>query len=168
MMRKIFSSSVILICLFAVPTNARALGCFQGGCDVVWQLNKRFDDGLRSKSESLVGPAKQAFIDAMNVLFDDKLKPLIAQIDAVATGRLSQLDQTVKDAEAGIDAIIAHAGVVAANLVGQTTDQIKTKIIDEAFLQADELVSNITRRPPTGRGRARLPSRRGACLALRL
>jgi hypothetical protein len=144
MLKKMISATAVLICISAAPTETLALGCFQGGCDVVWQLNQRFDDGVRSKSESLVGPAKQAFIDAMNVLFDQKLKPLIDQIDAVATGRLAQFDKTVKDAEAGIDAIITHAGIVAVDLVGQTTEQIKTKIIDEAFLQADALVDKVT------------------------
>jgi hypothetical protein len=143
-LKNIISAAAALICISAAPDETFGLGCFQGGCDLVWQVNKRFDDGLRSKSESLVGPAKQAFIEAMNVLFDDKLKPFIAQIDAVATGRLSQFDRTVKDAEAGIDAIVTHAGIVASSAVGQGTDQIKTKIIDESFLQADVLVDKVT------------------------
>jgi hypothetical protein len=135
--------TAILLCLLLMPTSACSLGCFQGGCDLVWQLNKRFDDGLRSKSESLVGPAKQAFIEAMNVLFDQKLTPLIKQIDAVATGRIAQFDKSIKDAEAGIDAIISHAAMIATDLVGRTTNEIKTKIIDEAFSQADSLVDKI-------------------------
>jgi hypothetical protein len=110
---------------------------------VVWQLNKRFDDGLRSKSESLVGPAKEAFLDAMNVLFDQKMKPLIAQIDAAATGRLKQFDDTVRVAMAGMDAIITHAELTASNLVDQTTEQIKTRIIETTFSQADALTEKI-------------------------
>jgi hypothetical protein len=144
MLRKIIIATTVSICISGVPTKAPAQGCFQGGCDLVWQLNKRFDDGLRSKSESLVGPAKEAFIQAMNVLFDQKLKPMITQIDTVATARLAQFNQTIQDAERGIDAILTHAGVVAAGLVGQTADQIKTRIIDEAFAQADALVDRVT------------------------
>lgn len=134
---------VILIHAILGSTECHALGCFQGGCDVVWHMNKRFDDGLRSKSENLVGPAKQAFIEAMDVLFDEKMKRLIAQIDAAAAGRLDQFDSTVKTAIAGIDAIIAHAEATASKLVNQTTEQIRTQIIETTFSQADALTNTI-------------------------
>jgi hypothetical protein len=117
--------------------------CFQGGCDVVWELNKRFDQGVRSKSESMVGPVKEAFIEVMNLLFDQKLKPMIDQIDQAAGARLSQFDKTIKDAETGIDTIITDAGRVAVDSVGQSAGIIKTKIIDATFARADSLVQQI-------------------------
>jgi hypothetical protein len=137
----------VITALTVVSQKASALDlgrCFQGGCDVVWELNKRFDQGVRSKSESMVGPIKEAFIEAMNVLFDQKLKPMIDQIDQAAAARLSQFDRTIKDAESGIDTIIADAGQVAVNSVGQSSEIIKSKIIDATFNRADSLVQQIS------------------------
>jgi hypothetical protein len=62
------------------PVNEFDLGkeignCFHGGCDVVSDQNRRIDGGIRSKAESLFGPARDAFIQAMTELFDKKLNP---------------------------------------------------------------------------------------------
>jgi hypothetical protein len=117
--------------------------CFHGGCDVSYQLNKRIDDGIRSKSEAMVGPVKEAFIEAMDVLFDKKLNPMIDKINLAATARLDQVGTLISEAQTGIDEIIDHAADRANALVGQSVETIKKDIIDNTFQQADALVDKI-------------------------
>lgn len=117
--------------------------CFSGGCDVIWHLNQRFDQGLQSKSESLVGPAKQAFDDAMKELFDQRLTPLIGMVNAMAAGRIWQAQeaaqQVIVTAETGVDEILDHAAKVANSV----TDNIKDKIIEAANEDAKKLVQQV-------------------------
>jgi hypothetical protein len=116
--------------------------CFSGGCDVVWQLNKRWDSGMRSKSESLVGPAKEAFEQAMADLFDKRITPLIGNIDFVVASRLNQAGSIIQDAENGMDQLIK----IASDVVDHQIDHVKEKIIDATFSKADQLLENINKR----------------------
>lgn len=130
------------------PANALDIGrevgrCFSGGCDVVWGLNRRVDDGVRSKAEALVGPARQAFEEAMNKLFDEKITPMITQIDQAANARLDQVNQIVMEAESGIIEIVDRAGETATNTISTSVDKIRREIIDASFRQADSLSDKI-------------------------
>jgi hypothetical protein len=117
--------------------------CFSGGCDVIWHLNQRFDQGLQSKSESLVGPAKQAFDDSMRQLFDDRLTPMIQMVNAMAAARIWQAqiaaDDVIRTAETGVDSILDHAAIVANSV----TTNIKQTILDAAYADATALVKQI-------------------------
>jgi hypothetical protein len=128
----VYISVVLLITLLATaPALADNLfqnigreagNCFSGGCDVIWHLNQRFDQGLQSKSESLVGPAKQAFDDAMRELFDQRLTPMIGMVNSMAAARIWQAqgaaDDVIRTAETGVDQILDHAAAVVRSAVG--------------------------------------------------
>lgn len=133
MLKRMALVCALLMPVCAVPTDLLAF-------DVAREFNKRFDDGIRSKSASMVWPVKDAFLEATKILFDEKLKPLIDQIDRAAAGRLDQFGQTIQDALQGIDAILTRAEAIATSAISD----IKTKIIVETFTRADELMNRVT------------------------
>jgi hypothetical protein len=126
--------------------------CFHGGCDVAWHLNKRFDDGLRSKAESLVGPAKAAFIEASDHLFNKHVGPTIDRVDAILGTLGARLDQTrdiVHDIEHGIDALLDKAQEVAKSTLGDVQAIVNTtfdradELLRKAVQQAQELIRHL-------------------------
>ena len=118
--------------------------CFSGGCDVVWGLNQRIDGGIRSKSEAMIDPVKQAFLEIMNELFDKKLNPLVDKINEAAASRLAQMNAIVQDAEKGIDQVIEHAANQMLVVGDKITNDIKQRVIDETFERADALIVNVS------------------------
>jgi hypothetical protein len=139
----------VLSILSAGPAGAdfdisKVIGrCFSGGCDVVWGLNQRIDSGIQSKVDSLVGPAKQAFLDVINVLFDQKLTPMINSINDKLASRLDQAGELINNAEKGIDEIIDTAASQIETAGDKITAEIKDRIIDESFNRADALESKV-------------------------
>ena len=140
-----FQGTVILIAALAFSSQARAfdLGkeighCFHGGCDAIWSANQRIDDGIRSKSDSLVGPAKTAFDNSMRVLVDNRLNPLLDKLNGDLSARIDQAsnraDQVLNDTQSGILTIIDHAGDIAAK-----TDGTVKAIIKQTFDDTDAL-----------------------------
>jgi hypothetical protein len=146
-----FSACLIIVLstgIFSPPAIAFNLSkeighCFHGGCDVAWTLNQRFDEGIRSKSESIVGPAKEAFLQAMDMLFDKKLNPMIDKINTDFSDRLDQAGTILQNTEKGIDEIIDRAAEKAILLEHESIDDIKSQIIDASFKQANDLVDKV-------------------------
>ena len=147
-----FVSACLTVSVFPACTRAdnifqdfgREVGnCFSGGCDVIWHLNQRFDQGLQSKSESLVGPAKEAFDDSMRQLFDERLTPMIQMVNAMAAARIWQAqdasEDVIRTAENGVDNLLDHAAKVAH----LATTDIKQHIIDATYADASALVKQI-------------------------
>src|SRR5262249_54568685 len=116
--------------------------CFHGGCDVVWSLNQRIDDGIQSKANSLFGPARDAFIQAMTDLFDNKLNPFLDKVNNDLSARIGQAgdraDKIIKEATNGILKIVDAAGDLADKTAGDIT-----KIILLGGQEADRLVDKI-------------------------
>jgi hypothetical protein len=117
--------------------------CFSGGCDVIWSINRNIDDGIRSKSESLVGPAKQAFLEAMQILFDEKLTPFLDRVDEVAETRLNQVQHIIDQTTEQVNSLINEAAMVARSVASDSINEIKKKIIDNTFDRADEIIKYI-------------------------
>lgn len=117
--------------------------CFSGGCDVAWELNKRVDDGIRSKAESLAGPIKDAFIEATNVLFDEKINPLIDKVDRISKARLAEADALVKETEQGILNVIETAAAEAQKTTHTAVQDIRKDIIDNTFAQVNQTIDSI-------------------------
>jgi hypothetical protein len=136
------SASLACSCLLlGMPSAspASAQGCFSGGCDLAWSLNKRFDDGLRSKSEAMVGPIKDAYFQIANDLFDTKLKPLIADVDQRAQARIADLNGLIGNANTAVDTVIKKASEAATAEV----KNVRTQIIDEAKKDVDDIIDRI-------------------------
>jgi ElaB/YqjD/DUF883 family membrane-anchored ribosome-binding protein len=148
LLRRLYLLFVFLVCAgWPPPTSAIDLGrCFSGGCDVAWELNRRFDDGLRSKSAGLVGPIKQAYFDIANDLFDTKLRPMINDIDQRAQARIKDVKSLVDDAGKIIDTSLAAAERAAHNTLEQAQAIVKeTKAqIDDAIKKIDEEIEKVS------------------------
>lgn len=96
---------------------------------------------------------REEFEKAMNSLFDDKIAPLLKDIDLVmknrleqadniAEARLTQFDNTVKARLEQIDQVIQTAFDRFEKTTDRTIAQIKTDIIDHATAQLDHLRRN--------------------------
>jgi hypothetical protein len=118
--------------------------CFSGGCDLAWELNKRFDKGLQSKSEAIAEPFKQAYFDIANDLFNAKLAPLIDNIDIRVKGRINDVSQLVSQAEKAIDlSIEAAANAADKELKAISAIEDKTKQdIDDIIKQINDVIDN--------------------------
>jgi len=119
--------------------------CFSGGCDIAWQLNKRFDDGLRSKSEAIADPFKQAYFDIANDLFNARLKPLIEHVDGRVKARIGDLRVLVLDTQKAIDIIIDAAAKAAdkeLKVIGEIENKAKADI-DDIIRQIDAEIEKI-------------------------
>ena len=140
---------IFLSCgIWSTPATSFNLGkeighCFHGGCDVVWTLNQRFDEGIMSKSQSIIGPAKDAFLQAMEILFDKKINPMIDKINTDFSDRLDQAGQILRTTEKGVDEIIDRAAEKATLLEHKLIEDIKSQIIDNSFRQANDLVDKV-------------------------
>ena len=137
--------SVLIVA--TTPANAFNLGkeagnCFHGGCDIVWGINQRVDAGVRSKAESLFGPARDAFIEAMDHLFDKKLNPLVDRLNDDLSAKIGQVgdraDKIVQETTDGILKIVDSAG----DLADKVTNDVN-KIILVTFHEADQLIDKV-------------------------
>ena len=100
-------------------------------------------EGIRSASASIVGPAKEAILQAMDILFDKKLDPMIDKINTDFSDRLNQADQILQTTEKGIAEIIDRAAEKASLLERELMDDIRSQIIDSSFEQANDLVDKV-------------------------
>ncbi len=64
-------------------------------------MGQQFGEGLRKEFEA-----------AMDMLFDEKIKPLVADIDKLLKARLEQTDKMAKDRLAQLDKMIDRSGWV--------------------------------------------------------
>jgi len=102
---------------------------------------------LFERAGELIDKAKRAFQESMDYLFDKKLTPMIDQIDAMIRRNLGIIDdiiqKTIDNFKNATLAIIEAAGKMAKELIGQTVEDIKTKLIDNTFQKAGELEGKI-------------------------
>jgi hypothetical protein len=94
---RLLLGAALIVCTWAYTVTAPATaggvgGCFfHGDCDLIWKANKAFDDGLRSKSEAINGPFRETYFQIANDLFDERLKPLIQDIDSRVAARIGDI-----------------------------------------------------------------------------
>jgi len=103
--------------------------------------------GIFDHAGELIDQAKRAFQESMDKLFDQKLTPMINQIDAMIHRNLGQIDDIIQRSidnfkNATLD-IINTAAQQAKDLIGHTIEDIKTKIIDNIFQKANELEGKV-------------------------
>ena len=129
--------------------------CFQGGCDVFWILNQRIDDGIQSKANSLVGPARDAFIQVMDDLFKNKLNSFLDKVNDDASGRIDQAsdraDKIVNETITGVLHIIDATGDLIENASAELQKAIllgsqeANNLVDKINKDAINLVDKINR-----------------------
>lgn len=137
---------IFFVLLFGFVTMAsvadakmRLPKCFRGGCDLVWEANRRIDKGIQSKSEALVGPAKQAFLEVTEKFYSDFNKAL-DKIDGIAKTHLKSAkaiaDELIGDAER----LIELAAIKASEVVDDTVEKIRDQIIKETATQLKTII----------------------------
>jgi hypothetical protein len=142
----IWTAAIAALIWITRPCYSFDLGrCFSGECDVAWQLNKRFDDGLRSKSEAITEPFKNTYYEVANDLFNAKLKPLIEDVDARVKARIGDVRGLVLDTQKAIDLSIEAAAKAAdkeLRVVGEIEQKAKSDI-DSIIRQIDAEIDKI-------------------------
>ncbi|MCK1354631.1 hypothetical protein IVB56_27170 [Bradyrhizobium sp. CW7] len=86
--------------------------CLSGGCDVVWDVNRRIDAGISSKMENAAKPVEEAFKRAADHLFNANLYPFLKHVETLADKEIRSIqtvfDNAVKTAEKATDNTIDH------------------------------------------------------------
>ena len=103
--------------------------------------------GVFDHAGELIDKAKKAFQESMDTLFDKKLVPMINQIDAMIHRNLGQIDDIIQKSidnfKNSTIEIINSAANKAKELIGEAIEDIKTKIIDNAFEKINELEGKV-------------------------
>ena len=138
----------LLLCLiFTISNNKVSCGLFEdmGGWfkGNVDNVSKVMFEG----SGELIEKAKKAFYESMDKLFDEKLGPMIKQIEAVISRNLDKIDETIQHTidnfKDSVMQIINTASKQAKDLIGSTIEKIKENIINYSYDKAKELESKI-------------------------
>lgn len=120
---------VAIILSMTTAASAFNVGrCLSGGCDVIWELNKRLDDGIRSKVGSLAEPVRDAFLEAMREA-EATSRRMINDIDQKTTAHLLHVDTIIRDAQQRLDATIDKAAIRAEGLTDYATASIRKNLI---------------------------------------
>jgi ElaB/YqjD/DUF883 family membrane-anchored ribosome-binding protein len=123
---------VILLCFLILTAFPKTK------CGFISDVLGRFFGGIvDGATKGMIDNAKQAFRESMDYLFDNKLQPLIHQLEATAD---RVLDRAKDDINAVIDNfknqmedLVKNAANIATEFVDHTLEEIKTKIIDSTF-----------------------------------
>lgn len=101
-----------------------------------------FGDITDRASSKLIDHAKAAFRESMDYLFDNKIIPLINQLEATADRVMDHakddINQIIENFKIEIEELVDHAAKVAEEFVDHTVEEIQNKIIDETFDRVGE------------------------------
>jgi ElaB/YqjD/DUF883 family membrane-anchored ribosome-binding protein len=96
-----------------------------------------FGNVVDKATSGMIDHAKQAFRESMDYVFDNKIQPLIHQLEATAD---RVMDHAKDDINAVIDnfkkqmeELVETSAKIATEFVDHTVEEIKTKIIDNTF-----------------------------------
>ena len=136
-----FLTAIIIVVIFANPANASWLSefgkniqrewnnCWSGGCDVIWEVNKRFDNGIKSKSQSMAKGVRVVFEESMNTLFDQKIRPMLEDIDLIIKNNMDNADEIIINTFKGVDKIIEKTILQFENATEKNIHNIRDHII---------------------------------------
>uniref|UniRef100_A0A0G4F3K1 Phage tail collar domain-containing protein n=1 Tax=Chromera velia CCMP2878 TaxID=1169474 RepID=A0A0G4F3K1_9ALVE len=98
---------------------------------------------IAEKGEQLIDHAKEAFLQAMDEIFDKQIKPLVYDLKAAIDRAEDKLDEIVQKAIASFAEKVTHIIDVAADraehLVDHTIEEIKSEILTYTFDRLEEL-----------------------------
>jgi hypothetical protein len=115
-------------------------------------VGKFFGGVVNKATEGTIDHSKQAFRESMDYVFDNKINPLINQLEATADRVIDRakddINEVIENFKNQILDLVEKAANVAKDLVDHTVDEIKTKIIDNTFDQLnrfeDKLFQDMT------------------------
>jgi len=125
----------LLVLLFtAVPTKCGVISDLLGG---FW------GDIIDKATEGMIDNVKQAFRESMDYLFDEKILPLINQLEASADRVMDHakddINAIVDNFKNDLNDIVNNAVKKGEEFVDHTIEEIKTAIIDDAFDRLNSL-----------------------------
>ena len=140
--------SILLICLISI-ISLNDVNCEISSEMGIWfgtfvddVSNRMFDHG-----GELVDRAKQAFRESMERLYESNLRPMVNEIEAMIHRNLGQIDEiihkTIDNFKNSTIIIINTAAQQAKDLIGETIEDIKKKIIENSVKKAVELKGKI-------------------------
>jgi hypothetical protein len=121
---------------FFKDLGREAGSCLSGGCDVVWEVNKRLDRGISSKFESAAEPVKRAFEEAVHYLFDKELNPFLTRLDSLAEEKMRRIEGIFQDS-------LRLAEQATINTIERVRDEIIVKASEQLKALADEVLQDV-------------------------
>jgi len=113
------------------------------------EIGGYFNSIVEKSANGLIGNAKAAFRESMDYLFDNKIKPLLYQLEAAADRVIDKakddLNEVIDHFKKQMEDLIQTAAATAKKLVDYTIDEIRTKIINYAFDKLDSFESKLFR-----------------------
>ena len=128
-----FVLTLMLTATISEPADAGGLGsCLSGGCDVVWQANRRIDEGISSKMTSASEPVKKAFSEAMYELFQKHINPLLDRAQVMTNEIMKHIDE-----------IVSKSFASAQSVAPTTIEDVRQKLILETSHEVEALSNSI-------------------------
>lgn len=117
---------------------------FSTKCGMIGKLLGNFFNDITSRATSgLIDNAKRAFRESMDYLFDNKLLPLINQLEATADRVVDHakddINLVVENFKKEMEESVENSAKIAQSLIDHTIEEIKEKIIDETFDKVKDL-----------------------------
>jgi hypothetical protein len=110
--------------------------CLSGGCDVVWDVNRRIDAGISSKMESAAEPVKEAFEQAADHLFNADLYPFLIHVETLA-------DKEIRSIQTVFDNAVKTAEKATDDTIDRFRDEIIIKGGEEIELVSDQVLQDV-------------------------
>jgi hypothetical protein len=140
---------IIYLCISSNPVNSFNWDPLGLGKNIekLKQMIKDALDQFFKGSGELIEKAKAAFSNAMDQLFDEKIMPMIYEIQAMIRINLNQINdmiqQTIDHFVNAFTEMITNAAHQAQELIDKTLDEIQKKIIETVFDRADSLMKQL-------------------------
>ena len=119
---------LLLVLTFTPRTKCGFLSDMLGGF---------FGNIVDGATKGMIDRAKQAFRESMDYLFDNKLQPMIHQLEATADRVLDRarddINAVIDNFKKQMEDLVEKAAQTAKDFVDHTVDEIKNKIIDNTF-----------------------------------
>ena len=102
---------------------------------------------MDAAASPLMDHVKQAILESMDYLFDQKISKLIYQIEATSNRMMDHatedINKIVDNFKAQMEDLVKNAIKNAEEMADHTIEEIKRKIIDEAFEKLKDLENQI-------------------------
>src|SRR5208282_1965634 len=109
------------------------------------KANKAFDDGLHSKSEAITGPFRETYFQIANDLFDERLKPLIQNIDSRVAARIGDIQNILTGTLDTVKLLVENTNRDIANILTTTKTLISSTLtqVDQEIDKVDCITTNV-------------------------
>lgn len=126
---------IMLYFFVVVLTSLSSINSSKAYIPIFSEIKNSFDNEVKKTSQSMAAGIRQEYQKAANHLFDEKIKPLLDEIDLVAKNRMKDASGIVDDVSGIVDDVSATVNKV--NEIVQDTD----KIVKDRLDQLNEIIN---------------------------